>query len=70
MFCLPSGEGFAAKNSTGNEFTAGAAVLLRAHFDRVLGEGQGVARLAAFMAMLRQKRLAVSFEVVTGKHRS
>ncbi len=46
---------------------AGAAVLLRAHFDRLHGAAHGAARLAAFMALLRERRMAVSFEMVTGE---
>jgi hypothetical protein len=62
-----SHQGFAAKNSLDNEFTAGAAVLLQAHFVRLLGsEKAALLRLAAFMAALQQRRLAVGFEMVTG----
>ncbi len=45
---------------------AGAALLLRAHFDRLHGVAQGSAKLAEFMALLRARRMAVSFEMVTG----
>jgi hypothetical protein len=62
-----SSQGFAAKNSLDNEFTAGAAVLLQAHFLRLLGsEAAALQRLAALMDALQQRRLAVSFEMVTG----
>ncbi|KAF5835395.1 hypothetical protein DUNSADRAFT_7480 [Dunaliella salina] len=63
-----SGNGFAAKNSVGNAFTEGAQTLLQAHFDRVFGSGQGPAKLASLMALLRARRMAVSFEMVTGSH--
>jgi uncharacterized protein (DUF849 family) len=63
-----SAQGFAAKNSLDNEFTAGAAVLLHAHFVRLLGsEDAALQRLAAFMAALQQRQLAISFEMVTGE---
>lgn len=42
-------------------------MLLRAHFDRVYGIEHGAARLAEFMALLRERRMAVSFEMVTGE---
>jgi hypothetical protein len=63
-----SAQGFAAKNSLDNEFTAGAAVLLHAHFVRLLGsEDAALQRLAAFMEALQQRQLAISFEMVTGE---
>lgn len=61
-----SQDGFAAKNSLDNEFTAGAALLLQTHFQRLLGFEQGLQRLKDFMDMLHQKRLAFSFEMITG----
>jgi hypothetical protein len=62
-----SAQGFAAKNSLDNEFTAGAAVLLQAHFVRLLGsEGAALQRLGEFMEALQQRKLAISFEMVTG----
>jgi hypothetical protein len=42
----------------------GGAVLLRAHFDRLHGPEEGPVRLAAFMKLLREKRMAVSFEIL------
>jgi hypothetical protein len=62
-----SAQSFAAKNSLDNEFTAGAAVLMQAHFVRLLGsEAAALQRLAAFMEALQQRQLAISFEMVTG----
>ncbi|WIA17822.1 hypothetical protein OEZ85_009328 [Tetradesmus obliquus] len=64
-----SSQGFAAKNSLDNEYSAGAAVLLQAHFVRLLGcEAAAQQRLAALMDALQQRQLAISFEMVTGCH--
>lgn len=63
-----SSQGFAAKNSLDNEYSAGAAVLLQAHFVRLLGcEAAAQQRLAALMDALQQRQLAISFEMVTGE---
>lgn len=60
-------QGFAAKNSLDNEFTAGAAVLLQTHFVRLLkAQDAAEQRLAALVAALQDRQLAVSFEMVTG----
>ncbi len=41
-------------------------MLLRAHFDRTFGVKEGATRLAQFMQLLRKRRMAVAFEMVTG----
>jgi hypothetical protein len=66
-------QGFAAKNSLDNHYTAGAAALLRAHYERSCGcsgDGAGgdaaLAALRRLMVSLEERRMAVSFEMVTG----
>lgn len=70
LITLSGVQGFAAKNSLDNEFTAGAAALLQAHYMR-LSKGDAVAaqaRLASLMDTLRRRHMALSFEMVTGCH--
>ncbi|GAX84707.1 hypothetical protein CEUSTIGMA_g12129.t1 [Chlamydomonas eustigma] len=70
LITLSGDLGFAAKNSICNDYTAGAAVLLQAHFLRL--ENGDVAksqdRLSKLMLSLRSRKIAVSFEMVTGCH--
>ncbi|GFH27936.1 uncharacterized protein HaLaN_26333 [Haematococcus lacustris] len=63
-----SSRGFAAKNSLDNEYTAGAMLLLRTHFQRMHGPQHYLERLQRFMGVLKERRMAVSFEMVTGCH--
>ncbi|GLC34248.1 hypothetical protein PLESTF_000823000 [Pleodorina starrii] len=62
--------GWAAKNSVANEFTAGGAALLRAHFDRrhPTDPSAATASLDRLMSTLAARRLCLSFEMVTGSH--
>jgi len=70
LVTLSGSQGFAAKNSLDNEFTAGATALLSAHFQRVCGGDKAAAdaRLAALMTTLTERNVTVSFEMVTGCH--
>jgi hypothetical protein len=61
-----SANGFAAKNSVDNEYTAGGEALLLAHYQRMYGE-QAQQKLQALVDDMRQRKLAVSFEMVTGR---
>jgi hypothetical protein len=45
---------------------AGAETLLQAHYARAFGTKEGPEKVAALMEMLRCRRMAVSFEMVTG----
>lgn len=45
-------------------------MLLRAHFDRTYGEATGAQHLAQFMSVLKERQMAVSFEMVTGERSS
>lgn len=64
-----SGDGFAAKNSLANTYTAGAALLLQAHYARAEGGCMqaGAARAAALLTVLCRRKLAIAFELVTGE---
>ena len=63
-----SSSGFAAKNSIDNSFTAGAALLLQAHYMRLLGGdvSRVELQLQVLMGALEERKMAVSFEMVTG----
>lgn len=61
-----SAHGFAAKNSVDNAYTAGGEALLLAHYQRMYGE-QAQQKLQALVDAMRQRKLAVSFEMVTGR---
>ncbi|KAG2437038.1 hypothetical protein HYH02_011301 [Chlamydomonas schloesseri] len=62
--------GWAAKNSVANEFTAGGAALLRAHYDRRNpgNPAAAAAELQRLFDVMRQRRLCFSFEMVTSSH--
>ncbi|GFR51493.1 hypothetical protein Agub_g13855, partial [Astrephomene gubernaculifera] len=62
--------GWAAKNSVGNEYTAGGAALLSAHYAR-LHPGNPPAAAAALQrlfAVQRERRISLAFEMVTASH--
>jgi len=61
-----SSQGFAAKNSLANAFTAGGEALLLAHFKRVAPD-DWQRRLEGLRAALGDSGLAISFELVTGE---
>jgi hypothetical protein len=70
LVTLSGSTGFAAKNSLENGYTAGAAVILFAHYHR-LEQGsteRALSRLSALMSDLRSCNMALSFEMVTGHH--
>ncbi|KAG2429799.1 hypothetical protein HXX76_010583 [Chlamydomonas incerta] len=62
--------GWAAKNSVANEFTAGGAALLRAHYDRRHpgNPAAAAAELQRLFDVMRERRLSLSFEMVTSSH--
>jgi hypothetical protein len=63
-----SSSGFAAKNSLDNAFTSGAALLLVAHYMRLKKEQRlAEQQLLALMGALKERRMAISFEMVTGE---
>ncbi|GIM05298.1 hypothetical protein Vretimale_9759, partial [Volvox reticuliferus] len=62
--------GWAAKNSVSNEFTAGGAALLRAHYERrhPNDPAAATASLDQLFKVMAARRLCLSFEMVTGSH--
>ncbi|GIL53591.1 hypothetical protein Vafri_9205 [Volvox africanus] len=62
--------GWAAKNSVSNEFTAGGAALLRAHYERrhPNDPAAATASLEQLFKVMTARRLCLSFEMVTGSH--
>jgi hypothetical protein len=62
-----SADGFAAKNSLNNAFTAAGALLLLTHYQRLCGDAaEAEQKVQRLMAALREQHLVVSFEMVTG----
>ncbi|KXZ53709.1 hypothetical protein GPECTOR_6g626 [Gonium pectorale] len=66
LVTLSAEGGWAAKNSVGNEYTAGGAALLRAHYERRAGGDPGAAQAALdrLFRVMAERRLALSFEMV------
>jgi hypothetical protein len=63
-----SADGFAAKNSVNNAFTAAGALLLLTHYQRLCGDqGEAEQKVQRLLAALREQHLVVSFEMVTGR---
>ncbi|GLI67104.1 hypothetical protein VaNZ11_011309 [Volvox africanus] len=62
--------GWAAKNSISNEFTAGGAALLRAHYERRHPNDPtaAAASLERLFKVMTARRLCLCFEMVTGSH--